>query len=32
MLETGPLADLVGVARRFLLDWYALWRIEDGGR
>jgi hypothetical protein len=32
MLVTGPLTDLVGVARRFLLDWYALWRTEDGQR
>ena len=31
-LATGPLADLVGVARRFLLDWYALWRTDDGHR
>jgi hypothetical protein len=32
LLVTGPLADLVGVARRFLLDWYALWRTENGQR
>jgi transposase len=31
-LVTGPLADTLGVARRFLLDWYALWRTEDGQR
>jgi len=31
-LVTGPLADLLGVARRFLLDWYALWRTDDGHR
>jgi hypothetical protein len=31
-LITGPLEDLLGVARRFLLDWYALWRTEDGQR
>lgn len=32
LLVTGPLADLAGVARRFLLDWYALWRTESGQR
>jgi hypothetical protein len=31
-LVAGPLGDLVGVARRFLLEWYALWRTEDGHR
>jgi transposase len=31
-LVTGPLADLLGVARRFLLEWYALWRTDDGHR
>jgi transposase len=31
-LVTGPLGDLLGVAHRFLLDWYALWRTEDGQR
>ena len=32
VLVDGPLADLVGVARRFLLDWYALWREDNGQR
>jgi len=31
-LVSGPVGDLVGVARRFLLDWYALWRTEEGQR
>lgn len=31
-LICSPAGDLVGVARRFLLDWYALWRTEDGQR
>ena len=31
-LVAGPLGDLVGVARRFLLEWYALWRTEEGHR
>ncbi|HWE63147.1 MAG TPA: hypothetical protein VHB98_15645, partial [Chloroflexota bacterium] len=31
-LVTGPPGDLLGVARRFLLEWYALWRTEDGQR
>ena len=31
-LISSPAGDLVGVARRFLLDWYALWRTEDGQR
>jgi 2,4-dienoyl-CoA reductase-like NADH-dependent reductase (Old Yellow Enzyme family) len=32
LLVDGPLADLVGVARRFLPDCYAIWRAEDGQR
>jgi hypothetical protein len=32
VLVAGPLGDLLGVARCFLLDWYALWRTEDGQR
>jgi hypothetical protein len=32
LLVDGPLADVVGVARRFLLDWYALWCTDDGQR
>jgi hypothetical protein len=31
-LVAGPLGELVGVARGFLLDWYALWRTEEGHR
>lgn len=31
-LTTGPLAGTLGVARRFLLEWYAFWRTEDGRR
>jgi transposase len=32
LLVDGPLADVVGIARRFLLDWYALWREDHGQR
>ena len=28
----GPLGGRLGVARAFLLDWYAIWRDEDGHR
>jgi transposase len=31
-LVGGPAGDLVGVARRFLLEWYALFRTEQGQR
>jgi transposase len=31
-LVAGPLGHLVGVARRFLVEWYALWRAADGQR
>ena len=31
-LITGPAGDLVGVARRFLLAWYTLWRTDQGQR
>lgn len=31
-LMTGPVGDQVGVARRFLVEWYALWRTEAGQR
>ena len=31
-LITGPAGDLVGVARRFLMEWYALWRTTPGQR
>jgi transposase len=31
-LIAGPVGDPVGVARRFLEDWYALWRTEEGQR
>jgi len=31
-LVTGPLGDVVGRARRFVLEWYALWRTEEGQR
>lgn len=31
-LVAGPVGDQVGVARRFLVEWYALWRTEEGQR
>ena len=31
-LVASPVGDQVGAARRFLLEWYALWRTEDGQR
>jgi hypothetical protein len=31
-LIAGPAGDPVGVARRFLVEWYALWRTEEGQR
>jgi transposase-like protein len=31
-LLAGPVGDRLGVARAFLLDWYAIWRDEQGQR